>query len=529
MPGAAKVQYNEIDQSFSVQSLIQGIAAVMLKTQRGKYGINEQLFTTWDQFKKEYGDAAIGYEGVILAKRALERGAMLRVNKVGHYTTISNPTTLDAVKATINIAGAIPDFAVDGTDNVFNLLIKNPGAYYNNIVLYIEDASNGDVDSFNMRFVDPNDSSLNETYINLKIVGKPSIPNSHYLDEVITKSKLFDVDYKDISVMVTVAPFRPLNGSWNMTGGTNGGAVVDADYAGDSSGKTGVYAFGNYDDFEVMASLDNFTSVLHVAGSAYAASRQDFIYLASIPKNNNTVALINTFRATTLIDSRYTAFFTGGLKIANPFVTDGIGVPYEIDEIGDVVGAAMKSSAEFGPWYSFGETQRGLIYNALGVVNNFGPNYNDLNSLANRQVNCVVNKSGRIYITGNNSGQLANSRKSFLSVVKLIIFIKKSLLPTLERYLGQPNDFRTFKEIANEVTPFLDSLVGNEKRALVDYEWRGDQYANKDSDLVINTRVDLDNGKYVAQLWMKEVVSLQELTVNIISAASGVSFEDNLN
>jgi hypothetical protein len=524
MPNAPRINILEVDQSFSVESLIKGVAAVMLKTQRGKYGVNTQLFSSWEQFKKEYGGEAVGYDGVTQAKRAIERGAVLRVYKVGHYTTISNPATLDAVKATIDITPTA--FAMDGSDNVFNLLIKNPGANYNNLIVYIEAASNGDVDSFNLRIAHSIEPSLDELYTNIKIVGKPTIADSHYLDEVVTKSKFFDVDYKNINGMAAAAPFRPINGTWNMENGTDGGTIVDADYTGDSGAKTGVYAFGDYDDFEVMASLDNFTSAVHVAGSAVAANRQDFIYIASIPKANNTVALINTFRGGTLVDSRFTAFFAGGLKIQNPFTTESGGTPVEVSEIGDVIGAAMRSSTEFGPWWSFSEQQRGLVYNALGVVNNFGPNYTDLNSLALRQVNCVVNKGGRIYLTGNASAQLATSRKSFLSVVKLIIYLKKSLRGTLERYLGQPNDFRTFREIFNEVDPFLRGLVGNEKRALIDYEWRGDQYANTDKDLIVNTRTELDKGNYKVQLYLKEAVSLNELTLNIISSASGVSFED---
>lgn len=527
MPNAPRVNILEVDQSFSVESLIKGVAAVLLKTQRGKYGINTDLFTSWEQFKKHYGGEAIGFEGVTQAKRALERGAILRVNKVGHYTTISNPATLDAVKATIDVTPTA--FAMDGSDQCFNLLIKYHGANYNNLSIYIESASNGDVDSFNLRFAHALEPSLDELYSNIKIPGKPTIADSHYLDEVVTKSKFFDVDYKNISAYVAAAPFRPVNGSWTMELGTDGGTIVDADYAGDSAGKTGFYAFGDYDDFEVMASLDNFTNAVHVAGSAVAALRQDFVYLASIPKANNTVSLVTTFRATTLIDSRFTSFWTGSLKIQNPFTTESGGTPFEAAEIGDVIGAAMKSSAEFGPWWSFAEQQRGLIFNALGVVNNFGPNYADLNSLALRQVNCVVNKNGRIYLTGNASAQLATSRKSFLSVVKLIIFLKKSLRGTLERYLGQPNDFRTFREIFNEVDPFLRGLVGNEKRALIDYEWRGDQYANTDADLQVNTRTELDKGNYKVQLYLKEAVSLNELTLTIISSASGVSFDDNNN
>lgn len=529
MPNASRGKFQELDQSFSVESLLKGLAAVLLKTQRGKFGVDETIYTTWPQFKKQYGGEAVGYEGVTQAKRALERGAMLRVNKMGHYTNPNSQATLDAVKGAIDESGAIPDFAMDGADRVFQLVLKNPGANYNFVKVFIENASNGDVDSFNLRITHDNEPELNELYENIKIAGKPTIADSHFLDEVINKSMFFTPTYQNLSAAAGAAPIRPTNGNWSVTGGTDGSAPAAGDYVGDSAGKTGFYAFDNYDDFEVMASLDNFVTAVQTAGSAYAALREDLVYVSEIDKSNVSAAAIAAARAATLVDSRFTYFITGGLKIQNPFVSTGGTVPLDSADIGDVIGSAMKSSQEFGPWWAFSEQQRGLVFNALGVVNNFGPNYTDRNLLAQRQVNVVVNRAGKIYIAGNYSGQMASSRKSFINVVKLIIYLKKALRPTMEKYLSQPLDFRTFKEIFNEVNPFFQSLVGGENRALIEYEWRGDQYATKDSDMTINTRAELDKGNYVAEVYLKEAVAMNEFLLRIISAPSSVSFQDNVN
>lgn len=529
MPDASRGQFEEVDQSFSVESIIKGVAAVELKTQRGQFGVSDSLVTTWSQFKKFYGGEAANFPGVTQARRALERGAILRVNKMGHYTNPNSQATLDAVKAAINEAGAIPDFAMDGADRVFQLTMKNPGADYNNVKVYIENASNGDVDSFNLRFTHALEAELEEKYENIKIIGKPTIAQSHFLDDVLNQSMFFVPVYQNLSAAAGAAPIRPVNGNWDCTGGTDGTAPGDNDYIGDSAGKTGFYAFDNYDDFEVMASLDNFSTAVQTAGSAYAETRQDFVYISEIDKSNVSATAIAAARAATLVDSRFTYFITGGLKIQNPFVSEGGTVPLNVDDIGDVIGAAMRSSQQKGPWWAFSEQQRGLILNALGVVNNFGPSYTDRNLLAQRQVNVVIQRAGKIYIAGNYSGQLASSRKSFINVVKLIIFLKKSLLPTMEKYLGDPLDFQTFKSIYNEVKPFLDSLVGGENRALVEYSWKGDQYALSDKDLVINSRAELDKGNYIAELYLKEVVAMNIFTLRIISAPSGVTFEDNLN
>jgi hypothetical protein len=362
---------------------------------------------------------------------------------------------------------------------------------------------------------------LGEIYQNLKIEGTPTIAESDYLNRVKSGSALIDINYLDCSGLS--GQLRPDDGTYSATTGSNGDPVTAADYEGDEAGGTGVYAFDQYSDFEVIASLDNSDTSVLQAYSAYTDSRQDSVTFAHLKNTSNTVTKLITERGDTNIDSRFTAFFAGGLEIPDPFLEN---TQKEISELGDVLGLAMFSSREFGPWWSFAGTQRGVIRNASDVVNNFyGANTIKLDQLAQRQINVVVNQNGRIYIKGNFSAQMASSRKSFLNVVKLIIFIKKSLRPNMELYLEEPNDFRTFLQIYNEVEPFLSSLVGGEKRALVDYEWRGDQFATKDSELVINNRADLDQGKYRVQLWLKEVVSLQEFTIDIISAPSGVSFE----
>lgn len=523
---SAQVIFEEQDLSFFVESQIQGIGAVLLKTKRGQYGIRDDIYTSWAQFVRHYGGESLDFPGATLVKRAITKGASLRIVKIGHYTTIANPSTLDAVKAAIDESG--PDFAiVTGAIDAFDLIIKYPGADYNNIQVIIAAASNGDTNSFNLQINHLIESDLNELYENLTIPGTPSVANSHYLDDITSKSELVDVVYKDLSAQT--APLRPANGTWNFIGGTNGGTIVDADYAGDPGG-TGIYFLNNFDDFEVFAAFDNESTALYNSMSTYVASRQDCVGLVHIPNSNDSVAENIAFRTGLTADSRYLAFFTGGVKIRNPYVASDVNTPINISELGDVMGIACKSSAQFGPWWSFAGTQRGLITDIVGIVNNFAPGGpSRLNQLAQKQINAVVSINNNYFVKGNFSGQKATSRKSFLNVVKLLIYIRKSLRPTLEKYLEQPNDFRTFRELYNEVDPFFRSLASTDKRALVDYEWRGDQFANKDSELKINNRTDLDAGKYVVELWLKETVSLQEMTIKIISAPSGVTFESNVN
>jgi hypothetical protein len=617
MPNSADVNFREIDKSFSVPSLITGVEAVLAQTLRGPYGHDGNIYSNWAEFSKKYGSEVSGMEGPTQIKRALDRGAALRVVKIGHYTTIGDPGSLDAVKGTFG-AG----LGEEAGDAYFQLALKYPGEDYNNLTAVISAASNGDATYFDLSIIHGEDSRLTENFTNLIIIGTPNVVDSTYLEDVISGSQLVDVTYLDTSAFG--GPLRPDDGTFAVTGGSDGGlgavaqvdtvsltgtdgtaqisaigglvkvatfnttltltasdfvtanaaaylavgivltssvadliftsnvagvsqtvptisnltltlagtvvattpntkgGPVDADYSGDAAG-TGFYHLAGYNDFDAFASVDNFTAAVHIAGASYAEIRQDCYYIAHLANSNNTLALLTAARATITTDTKYLYIVGGGLGISSPFVTNDT---LEIPEVGDVIGTAARSDAEYGRWYSFAGPRRGLVLNALNIVNNFGENQVTLDALANRQINMVVSRDGRMRISGNFSGQLATSRKSFMSVVKLLIHIKKSLRPSLENYLEEPNDFSTFKDIANEIIPFLEDLKSRDKRALVDYAWRGDQNANQDSELSINNRTDLDAGKYKVELYLKEVVSLQELTVDIISSPSGVSFED---
>lgn len=522
MPNASNVRFQEVDQSFFVNSAIKGLAAVSVRTKRGPFGVTDEVITSWSQFKKIYGGEVSTYDGPTLVKRALARGAMLRINKIGNYSTISNPASLTALRGTIDETGA--QFARQASTDLFNLTLKYQGADYNKLTIAITAASNGDANSFNLSITHSEDSELNELYENLKIPGNPNVQDSRYLDEIIERSQLVDVVYIDLSG-AGAGPWRPVNGTWGIVGGTDGAAITDTDYNGDVGAKNGVFAFDRFNDFEVVAPLDNTNTAVLTAYGNYAGTREDCVAFLHLANSNNTVGTLQAARTALNLNTRFAAIFAGGLRINDP-ITNGL--LKNISALGDIIGAAMRSSAEFGEWFSFAGLQRGFIPNAVAVVNNF-TSLSDQNLLAQRQINLVVARNGQVYIKGNFSAQLATSRKSFLNVVKLLVYIKKSLAPTFDKYLEQPNDFRTFREIYNEVDPFLASLASEDKRALVDYVWRGDQFAAKDSDLVVNNRPDLDQGKYLAELYLKEVVSLQEFTVRIISTPSGVSFEDNLN
>lgn len=453
------------------------------------------------------------------------------VSKVGANSQITvTPEGTDplAVTAISVLGGAsqptITDLGIskitDATGNpIFTIKPKYAGVDYNNLQVTIEEGNNGQAGYFNLIVQHTTDLTLVEKYTNLFIEGQPSTVDANFLADVVAQSELVDVVYEDLSYLT--GQVTPLNMKFNFAGGTDGDAVDDTDYIGDSAARNGFYSFDPYQDAMQIGVFDNDNDAVHQAGSAYAANRKDLIYFLHLPNSIKSKTAMISKRNSLNIDSKFTYIMAGGLKLRDPLT----GQIKDTSAIADVMALASNSDANFGEWYSFAGNNRGAITNAVGVVNNFGApaTFKDLDDLANAHINMVINRDNAIKLWGNFSGQYKDDQEKFLSVVRLIIFLKKSLRPTLEDFVEEPNDIPTWKRLFYTVKPFMDSLVT--KRALHSYTWNGDQDAASMDQLQFNNATDVTNGKYRVQLDLQAISSIQELTIDMVLTPAGVDFE----
>tara|TARA_R110001599_G_scaffold15757_6_gene65420 strand:+ start:17892 stop:19748 length:1857 start_codon:yes stop_codon:yes gene_type:complete len=618
MPNTATVNVNILDLSFSVSQITKGIVFMEGITERGPIANPNQVFRNFNQFQRVYGGLLSTTDFPHLAKRALDGGAALRVSRIAHYTDITDPSTLTALKADLAlttrivfdaaiVTGNTYNVIIDGvpvsvpfnTDNdttladiataitalgsvntayvrvppstsgtiivipedatnvlsmglgnageitggatqagvtknthvgildehgnlIFSAFIKYEGADYNNVTVHIYPASNGNANAFNLGVQHTTDSNLNESYPNLLIIGSPQAAISHYLDDVIIGSQLIDITYGDLSSYTQ--PVRPMNQAKQFNGGSDGGTVTIQDYVGDSVG-TGLHTFDPYDDSMVVMAPEISDSIFNQAGSVYAAGRRDLQFFAHLPNASTTETALISARATTAIDTPYASIFAGGLKVVNPIT----GLTENISELGDVAYLSTRAEHAYGAWRSFSGPELGVMGNVVGTLNNFGGQGQQasLNALANREINMVVDRFNKTLLWDCYSGQQSYSKLSQNGVVRLLIFIEKSLRPTLERYLQQPNDFGSWKQLAGEVTPFLDYLKSTQARALFDYKWDGDQDKTNLDDLSVNNATDVGLGKYKVDLYLNIIPAMVELTLNITVTPSNISFSSN--
>ena len=234
----------------------------------------------------------------------------------------------------------------------------------------------------------------------------------------------------------------------------------------------------------------------------------------------------------TIGNSKYIAYFGGGIKYYNEN-----GVLQDSDVLGTITGLGDASATQYGPWKSFAGMNRGVIWDGNGPVSpNYGSpsRYPELNELAQSYVNIIVLRdtpsSGRQTMLWHCfSSQVKQDSERFLSIVRLNLYLKKSLRPIYEKYLEEPNIWNTWNKIWLEIKPILDNLVDED--AMSEYTYMGDQNASSYQDLTVNNEADVRQGKYKVILKYKDIVPMQEVSIAIIidQASKSVSISEEEN
>jgi len=498
MPDAAKVQFNVKNFTPGVSTPAPGIFYVIGITKRGPIEQPElaaSLINSWPQFERTFGGLMETSDFPYLCKRAIAQGATLRVCRVDAAST---PAVISTAKDILNGDGAPVD--------LFSVQPKYKGVNYNSFSVEIKAASNGQTNAWNMELVHALEPELNEIYENIPAFVASTANDQTCLDEIKSMSQNFNFVYADASAAVLLIPV--VAAASDFAGGVDPAGLVAGDYSGAMS------TFDAVDDGLVMAVPEQDDDSMNAAGITYAAARGDIVFFAHLPNSLVTAGTLATERTTVASNSKFGAFYAGGIRIREERTL----VEKAMSEMGDVLGIAARVHKAFGEWYSLAGQTKGYVQDAIGVVTNFGTpgSFADLNTLANSQINMMVQRNGIVQVSGNFSAQYENNQEKYLSVVMLVIWMKKTLKPILESYLEEPNDPITFQKIYYHLKPYLDKLASPAYRAIYKYEYYGDQFASTIDDLQVNDPVDVQNGKYKINLKIWPIPSLQELTFNLM-------------
>lgn len=562
----------KVDFTFENNNVVQstpslGVSFVYAATSKGPVNDASKVIGSVAEFRRTFGQE-LNNSSISQIERALKAGSLLRICRVAAASSV--PGTISGATVTIpNIAeigfrlknpfdtmGANPTITFKEVSNKTYLVLADASGELENIYLYsIKGASPVALSTPSLvTFMEEEDTPA-------PVVADVK-PNVEWdIDGLVKFNKLSQYlqiyikeDFTDQNVITdTVQLYDYLNAnnpadlSFTTANGTiTPGTYVVPSKAADYSTEA-IETLLDYNDvYQVAFSgintlLKNQSEIRTVHGkwAEIFVPLQEYTLYIEVPSIQN-VGIDNPITPNNLIawvndhigaigNSKYIAYFAGGNK-----VYDNQGMIRDCDAIGAILGLGDTSATTYGPWKSFAGMNRGIIADCLGpVIPNYGSpsRYEQLNEFAQAYMNMIVIKDTPAYgkqplLWHLFTSQFKQDSERFLSIVRLNLYLKKTLRPILEKYIEEPNHWTTWKSIYLEVKPILDYLV--EAEAMSTYSWQGDQDANSYRDLTINNEADVRQGKYKVQLRYKDIVPMQEITINIVIDAAEQTVAVNL-
>ncbi len=497
--GAAKVKWNFKDDTQFVSTPNTGLHFIQGRASRGPINQPNKIYNTWEQWVEDYGGLMEDDETPSLVKVLLDGGSSIRFSRVAHYEDITDSETLTATKAKVNIN--------DSTGKkILTLHTKGYGSAYNSLVCMVTKKEG--LPETNITILSTTDGNITpESYAFIAGTTLESFA-------ALQNSYLVDVEWVgEAGATATLA-----TGDFLFTGGSDGEEVELTDYIGDSNSLTGLHAFDEYDDSMQLTTFGNYESDLITAANEYTYRRKDLVYYAWLGTGtkNDLISRRNNYETNPYIH------YTGGEGIVTDLMT---GARTTVNPVADVLNLLVESDEANGPWQSFAGPNRGIIRRYIGLTHNYGTKARaeDLDELADSQINMVINRNGKTMLWGNFSGQKEDTQYRQHSIVRLVLYMKSVIVPTLETFLEEPNTQSTWLRIYHVIKPFLDTLI--DKRAVMTTRWEGDQYITDPTKWKVNKVTDVQEGKYRIKLFITAISAIREIEIDLTLSDYSIEFE----
>lgn len=502
--GAAHVDIDVVDLSILLESVKKGISCFLGITKKGESG-KPVYVETWLDYQRSFGGDMEGTLFPLIVKRALDAGCPLWVARAAHYTDVDDPSTIEGDKAEVTI----------GTPSVDEVSFeaKGVGDGYDDIFVSITAPASGNSGVVDITITDNDVPTEPEIWIDF-----PQVPSNK--DIISFNGTAKHINMTVIDGPLPIAESNINGGSWTIAN------IVALDYVGSQAGMTGIYSFDEVTDAIKIGVPELAEPIVDAALASYCETRKDMRFLVRTPTGltkDGVVAYRNGTAPYThaKIDSWYGEMYTGGLRVLSDFD----GVETEVSELGDIFGAAAKSDASAGEWFSYGGPNRGRIKNAIGVTTNWGSTsrQSDFNAIDNAGVNAViVHPTYNVVNWGNSTLQTENTLLKFSNVANLVIFMRRVLKPLYEKFLFEPNAPKTWRAMHRLITPILDDL--QTKQAFFEYVYQGDQDVESVNDVKLNKFEDIDRGIYKVKIFFKPIPGIKYIGVELILTNSSVDF-----
>lgn len=554
MSNSPRVKFNLVNNNVEKTTPTQGISVVLARTTKGPQNDPSELINSVAKFNKIFGSEIVPDGSISNIEKALAGGSTLRIIRV------------QGSDATAGMVGSkeknVILFSVGSTKVGFNLQTKYKGDVIGSGSTYsFQAAQSGD--NIVYKVVDADGSTVLDSGTLLTFKAKSDHNNLIIDYQALNNFFQSNPYFEPVMGTLTGVTFTSVEGMLDWLESLDGtsssitvqfnGAALTPTYQAISGTLGNAGTVPTIDDwkaalehvkdvqdaYQVIAShvhqhlSSSDVTTFHNAVKLMADELQEWVYYIEVPKENNTVAKIQAWMKTAMSaigNSKFVAYFGGGIKYYN-----ARGTLKDCDVLGTILGLGDASAVNYGPYRSFAGMNRGLIPDGVGpVCPNYGApsRYDELNELANSYVNMIVVKDTRsagktTMLWHSFTSQVKQDSFRFLNIVRLVLYMKKTIRPIMESYIEEPNIWGTWKRIYLEVKPFLDNLVTD--NAITDPQWIGDQDATSWDELQLNNEADCRQGKYHVQCVFKDVATMQDITIDLIIDSASKSVSATIN
>jgi phage tail sheath protein FI len=263
-----------------------------------------------------------------------------------------------------------------------------------------------------------------------------------------------------------------------LSGGSDGNAVADASYIGDSASRTGLYAFDTV-PIQLLACPESTATGVVEAALAYCELRGDAMFVGTVPFNF-APADMKTYAAPLRGRKVYGALYGPWIRIVNPTLGPGAPPFVWVPPVGHVLGAYVRIGEARGV-FKAPAGDEAFLNNALSVQFDMtDAEHTDL--VKNGGVNGIRAIPGSGIVVDASRTLSTDTRWLYVNVRRLFNFIKSSLRDGLRFVAQEPNTDELRNTVRlNVVTPFLLGL------------WRQGAFGSDPPDKVFSVICDASN------------------------------------
>ena len=325
------------------------------------------------------------------------------------------------------------------------------------------------------------------------------------------------ITVEDLHTGPGVPEDRPQVGTFQLSGGSDGlVGLNDADYIGDPSARTGLYAFDEIDSLDLLMVPGVTTPSLIHGGIAYAEQRRDLMFLAETPLHIEPQEAVDFRKGQGMyshaaFNSSYGALYYPWIEVQDP----ASGKRKRVPPSGAVAGCFARSDQKAGVWQAPAGIDRGRITGALDV--SFRTSRDERDDLYPEGVNPIVSfPDTGINIWGQKTLQGQPSALDRINVRRLMLYIEQAVAESSRFVVFEPNNPQTWRALMRLIRPFLESI--RDRGGLVDFAVQCDEETN--------TPAVIDRNQLVARVYVKPTRTAEFIELNFVLTATGADFRE---